>query len=69
MKKKTKEFVPLRLKVCTVLSGIVLAAVCSLELIDLPFKNELWFGLIIITLLLGCMLLMGWSFGLFGKEK
>lgn len=69
MKKKQKEYVPLRLKVCTVLSGIILTAVCSLELIDVPFENELWFGLLIIGLLLGCLLLMSWSFGFFDKEK
>lgn len=66
--KKQKEQVPLRLKVCTVLSGVILTAVCSLELIEVPFENELWFGLLIIGILLGCMLLMWWSFGGFDKK-
>lgn len=69
MGKKHKEQVPLRIKVCTILSVLVLIAVCSMEFIDLPFENELWFGLIVLALLFGCMLLMGWSFGLFEKEK
>lgn len=69
MVKKSKEQVPLRVKICTVLSAIVLTAVCAMELIEFSFKNELWFGMIVIALLGGCLLLMSWSFGMFDKEK
>lgn len=66
--RKKKEQVPLRLKVTTVLSGVILAAVCSLEIIEVPFENELWFCLLIIGILLGCLLMMWWSFGGFDKK-
>lgn len=69
MKRKQKDFVPLRVKVCTVVSGVILAAVCSLELIEVPFENELWFGLLLIGILLGCLLLMWWSFGGFDRNS
>ena len=63
MKKKKQDAVPLRGKMSTVISGIILAAVCSMEFIELPFENELWFGLTVIGILMGCLLLMWWSFG------
>lgn len=69
MKKKKPDTAPLRVKVCTVLSGIILAAVCSMELVEVPFENELWFGLLVIGILLGCLLLMWWSFGGFDRHN
>ena len=69
MKRKQRDFVPLRVKVCTVVSGVILAAVCSLEFIEVPFENELWFGLLVIGILLGCLLLMWWSFGGFDPNS
>ena len=68
MKKKKQDAVPLRVKMSTVISGIILAAVCSMEFIELPFENELWFGLTVIGILMGCLLLMWWSFGGFERK-
>lgn len=69
MKKKKQDAVPLRVKMSTVISGIILAAVCSMEFIELPFENELWFGLTVIGILMGCLLLMWWSFGGFDRNN
>ena len=68
MKKKKQDAVPLRVKMSTVISGMILAAVCSMEFIELPFENELWFGLTVIGILMGCLLLMWWSFGGFERK-
>ena len=68
MKKKKQDAVPLRVKMSTVISGMILAAVCSMEFIELPFENELWFGLTVIGILIGCLLLMWWSFGGFERK-
>nr|MBR4281184.1 hypothetical protein [Clostridia bacterium] len=68
MKQKRQDAVPLRVKVCTVLSGVILAAVCSMEVIDAPWKNEWWVGILALTLLAGCMLLLWWSFGGFDRN-
>lgn len=68
MKKKKQDAVPLRVKMSTVISGIILAAVCSMEFIELPFENELWFGISVIGILMGSLLLMWWSFGGFERK-
>lgn len=69
MKKKEQNAVPLRVKVCTVLSGVILAGVCAMEFIDIPWENEWWFAALVLGLLGGCLLLMWWSFGGFDREE
>lgn len=69
MKKRKQDAVPLRVKVSTIISGVILAGVCSMEFIDVPWKNESWVGYLALGLLGGCLLLMWWSFGGFDREE
>ncbi len=69
MKKKEQNAVPLRVKVCTVLSAVILTGVCAMEFIDIPWENEWWFAALVLGLLGGCLLLMWWSFGGFDREE
>lgn len=57
-----------RVKFSTIISLVILLFVCSLEFISLSFENELWFKIVVLSLLIGCFFLMGWSFGVFDKH-